>query len=82
MAADTVFPAHRHPDPRITTVLSGVMHYGTGEAFDADKVQPYPAGSVVCTPANLPHFMWVSGEAVMQETGFGPTGLSWVETGE
>ncbi len=71
------FPAHSHPDARITTVVSGTMYYGVGKKFNAASLKPYPAGSVVYTPAGTSHFMWVrDGETIMQETGFGPTGLN------
>lgn len=79
MKEGVTFPAHTHPDDRVTTVISGVMYYGVGEQFDRTRVQPYPAGSVVYTPAGVPHFMQVQdGETVMQETGFGPTGLKFM----
>ena len=78
MSPDTPFPAHSHPDDRITTVLSGVMYYGIGETFDPAQVQAYPAGSVVYTPAGTPHFMQTrEAETIMQETGFGPTGMTF-----
>lgn len=78
MSPDTPFPAHSHPDDRITTVISGVMYYGTGETFDPEQVQAYPAGSVVYTPAGTPHFMQTKEvETIMQETGFGPTGMTF-----
>jgi len=81
MNEGAIFPAHTHPDDRLTTVISGVMYYGVGEQFDRTNVQPYPVGSVVYTPAGVPHFMWAQdGETVMQETGFGPTGLSMTNT--
>lgn len=80
MAQDAVFPAHTHPDARLTTVVSGTMYYGVGEEFDPDKVTAYPAGSVVYTPADTPHFMWAQdGQTVMQEAGYGPSGLEPVE---
>ncbi|MBT9317818.1 cupin domain-containing protein [Leptothoe spongobia TAU-MAC 1115] len=79
MESSAIFPAHTHPDARITTVISGVMYYGVGKQFDRTIVQPYPAGSVVYTPAGTSHFMWAQdGEAVMQETGFGPTGITFM----
>lgn len=79
MDEGTIFPAHTHPDNRITTVLSGVMYYGTGEQFDPTNVQAYPSGSVVYTPAGVPHYMWSKeGEIIAQETGFGPTGLEFI----
>lgn len=83
MVSGTVFPAHTHPDDRITTVISGVMYYGVGEKFDRTNLSPYAAGSVIYTPAETPHFMWVEdNEAVMQEAGFGPTGMKFIESDE
>src|SRR3954467_5123393 len=41
---------HRHPEDRISTVMSGVFYVGRGEAFDGDKVRAYPPGSVVVLP--------------------------------
>ena len=80
MNGGAIFPAHTHPDARITTVISGVMYYGVGEQFDRMNTQLYPAGSVIYTPAGIPHFMWVKeGEAVMQETGSGPTGIKFMK---
>jgi quercetin dioxygenase-like cupin family protein len=78
MKGGVTFPAHTHPDDRITTVISGIMYYGVGERADRANTQPYPAGSVVYTPAGVSHFMWVQdGETVMQETGLEPTGLEF-----
>ena len=80
MAQDAAFPPHSHPDDRLTTVISGTMYYGVGEEFDETNMTAYPAGSVVFTPANTPHFMWAQdGETVMQEAGDGPTGLEPVQ---
>ncbi len=70
------FPAHTHPDARITTVLSGTMYYGAGERLGEAELEPYPAGSVIYTPPGVPHVMLAKdGEIVVQETGYGPTGL-------
>lgn len=78
MDAGTVFPAHVHPDNRITTVVFGVMYYGVGEQFDPNNATAYPAGSIIYTAAGTPHFMWSKdGEAIAQETGFGPTGIAF-----
>ena len=72
------FPAHTHPDARITTVLSGTMHFGAGEGFDRAELEPYPAGSVIYTPPNTPHVMWArDGEIIVQETGHGPTDIEF-----
>lgn len=76
LSEGTIFPAHAHPDDRLTTVVSGTMYYGIGEAFDEAKLEAYPAGSVIYTPATVPHIMWSPiGETIVQETGFGPSGV-------
>ncbi|MEM7796876.1 MAG: cupin domain-containing protein [Cyanobacteria bacterium P01_D01_bin.71] len=83
MGGGAIFPAHTHPDARITTVISGVMYYGIGKQFDRTDIQPYPAGSIIYTPAGTPHFMWVQNdETIMQETGFGPTGIRFMADNE
>lgn len=79
MVKGTVFPAHTHPDGRLTTVVSGVMYLGIGEVPEETDFQAYPAGSVVYTPAGTPHIMWAKdGEIVVQEAGFGPSGSEFV----
>ena len=72
------FPAHTHPDARITTVLSGTMYYGVGERSDRAEFEPYPAGAVIYTPPGTPHVMWAkNGEVVVQESGYGPTDIEF-----
>ncbi|MEM8534676.1 MAG: cupin domain-containing protein [Chloroflexota bacterium] len=72
---DTEFPAHTHPDARITTVLSGTMYYGIGEQFEESELTAYPVGSVVYTP----HFMWArDGATLTQEAGYGSTGVTFM----
>lgn len=79
----TVFPAHTHPDGRLTTVVSGVMYYGVGETPEGTDFQAYPAGSVIYTPAGTPHIMWAKdGDIVVQEAGFGPSGAEFVTDAE
>ena len=71
---------HTHPDARYTTVLSGVLTVGLGEAVDAAKEIRYPAGSFVVMPAGQPHYSLAKdGEVVYQESGYGPTGTSFLK---
>ena len=77
------FPAHTHPDARITTVLSGTMYYGVREGPDRVRFESYPAGSVIYTPPGVPHVMLAKdGEIIVQETGRGPTDLEFTSDAE
>ena len=71
---------HQHPEDRIYTVMSGVFYIGLGEAFDDDRVQAFPPGSVIVLPGNTPHFHWAkSGEYITQVTAIGPLGLEYLD---
>jgi len=66
---------HSHPDQRIVTVLSGVIHVGMGTEFDQSKSVVLKPGSVVIIPADAPHYGWTTdSEAVLHEVGTAPTG--------
>jgi quercetin dioxygenase-like cupin family protein len=70
---------HRHPEDRVYTVISGVFYIGPGDEFDADKLEAYPAGTVIVLPGNTSHFHWAkSGEYITQVTGIGPLGIDYV----
>lgn len=70
---------HRHPEDRVYTVMSGIFYIGLDDQFDADKLEAYPAGTVIVLPGNTSHFHWAkSGEYVTQVTAIGPLGLEYV----
>lgn len=73
-----LMPPHAHPDDRMITVLSGVLHYGFGETADPGAAKAYPAGSTFLAKANQPHYAIGKGDAVYQESGMAPTGTQWV----
>jgi uncharacterized RmlC-like cupin family protein len=61
-------------------VLSGSIHVGFGELFDERKVVVIPTGGVYVAPAGVPHYVWAKdGDAVYQESGFGPTATEFVK---
>ncbi len=79
VSGGTKLMPHKHPEDRIYTVMSGIFYIGLGEEFDGDKVQAYPAGSVIVLPGNTPHFHWAkSGEYITQVTAIGPLGLQYI----
>ena len=72
--------AHKHPEDRVYTVISGVFYIGLGDEFDASKLQAYPPGAVVILPSNTAHFHWAkSGEYITQVSGIGPLGLEYID---
>lgn len=79
MARGAVIPPHTHPDERFTTVLSGTIYVGFGTTIDDSKAVAVPAGATYVAPAGVPHYVLAKdGEAVYQEAGFGPTGVTLV----
>ena len=80
LAQGVVFPVHTHTDARLSTVLSGTMYYGVGETLEEVEFTAYPAGSVIYTPPNTPHWMDArDGEVVVQESGFGPSETTFLD---
>jgi quercetin dioxygenase-like cupin family protein len=78
--ADYKIPPHTHPEERVYTVISGTFYIGFGDRFDATKLRAFPAGSTFVVPANTAHFHWMrSGEAVVQVSGIGPSGIEYVD---
>jgi quercetin dioxygenase-like cupin family protein len=74
---------HRHPEDRVYTVISGVFYIGLGDQFNPDKLEAYPAGSVIVLPGNTSHFHWAkSSEYVTQVTAIGPLGLEYLSAND
>jgi len=79
VAPETILPAHTHPDDRLTTVISGTMYYGLGENFDPANMESYPEGSIIATPAGIPHYLGTKNkEIIIQQTGVGPTEIDFL----
>lgn len=70
---------HTHPDSREVTIISGTYATGYGEKFDAEKLKVLPAGSFYTEPANVPHYIEIEEEVVLQVSGTGPSGRRFVE---
>src|SRR6516225_3856377 len=72
---------HWHPDEaRTVAVLSGTFYFGRGETWDESKFTAYPAGTFYSEPPKAPHFTWAKdGDVVIQITGIGPSGKTFVK---
>jgi len=76
-------PAHWHPAVERVTVLSGTLHIGLGETFDASKAPPLRAGDFNLIPARTPHFAFTLNEPVeIQLHGTGPWGITNLNAAE
>ena len=73
-------PPHTHPDSREVTIISGVFATGYGETFDASKLKVLPAGSFYTEPANVPHYIEIKEDVVLQVSGTGPSGRKYVNS--
>jgi len=71
---------HWHPDEvRTVAVLSGTFYFGSGEAWDESKFKAYPAGTFYSESPKAPHFTWAKdGEVIIQITGVGPSGKTFI----
>jgi quercetin dioxygenase-like cupin family protein len=80
LPADYKIQPHTHPEERVYTVISGTFYIGFGEKFDPTRLKAFPAGSVFVVPAKASHFHWMrSGEAVVQVSGVGPSGIEYID---
>ena len=71
-------PAHWHPAVERVTVLSGTFNMGSGDTFDSSKTHPVTVGGMTIMPAKSSHFVWTTGETVVQLHGTGPWGITYV----
>jgi quercetin dioxygenase-like cupin family protein len=79
----TRIAAHRHPDDRVATVVSGTWYFGYGREFDAARLRALPAGSFYTEPPGRDHFAETRDSAVMvQISGVGPTGTTYVRVAD
>jgi hypothetical protein len=71
-------PPHTHPKTERVTVLSGTLHIGMGDKFDASATKAMPAGTYGHWAAGMKHFGWAEGETVLQLHGMGPWSIQYV----
>jgi hypothetical protein len=71
-------PPHWHPAVERVTVLSGTLHLGVGDTFDQAKTKALPAGSISIMEPKMHHFAWTGEETVLQLSGMGPWGITYV----
>jgi len=59
--------------------LANALASAVGTSWDGSKFKAYPAGTFYSEPAKAPHFTWAKdGEVIIQVTGVGPTGKTFI----
>ncbi|CDZ79324.1 Cupin domain protein [Legionella massiliensis] len=77
-----VIPAHWHTTDEEVTVLSGTFNVGTGDKVDKSQSTALTAGGFQVVPAKVHHYVWASGETVVQLDGMGPRTTTFVNPAE
>ena len=70
--------AHHHPTDEYVTVISGDFSLGMGDKLDPAKGAALSPGGFAMAPANMNHFAWTQGGAVVQVSAQGPFALVYV----
>lgn len=69
---------HTHPTDENVTVISGTLHVGMGEKFEKQGMMTLHAGGFVTAPQGHPHYVYATGETIVQVHAVGPFALTYV----
>jgi quercetin dioxygenase-like cupin family protein len=69
---------HWHPAYEHVTVISGTLNLGMGSQFDETKGKALPAGGFAYMAPRMHHFVWASGETIVQVHAMGPWGINYI----
>jgi hypothetical protein len=73
-------PAHWHPKDERVTVIEGAVYVGFGETMDTTAAQKFSQGAYYVNPVESHHYVFTQTEGVvMQITGNGPWGITYIE---
>ena len=82
MPAGYKIPAHQHPHSERVTVITGELHFGTGDKLDEKRAHRLGPGGFVDLPANTDHYAFVKVATVIQISGEGPFGIKYVNAAD
>lgn len=72
---------HRHPVDARIRVVSGTFLVGHGEALDSTRVEALGPSGTTTLRNGMPHFEGTRGETVIEVSGTGTWGISFVDPG-
>jgi len=77
-----VIPPHWHPTDEHVTVISGSLALGMGDTLDRRSSKLLKAGGYGVAPANMHHFAWTKGGAIVQVNLIGPFAMTYVNAAD
>jgi len=77
-----VIPSHWHSTDEEVTVLSGTLNVGQGDKVDKSQSTALNPGGFQLVPAKAHHYVWSTGETVIQLHGMGPRTTVFVNPAE
>jgi ChrR-like protein with cupin domain len=78
LPANYKIPPHLHPGLERVTVLSGTVHIGIGDRFDAGSTTAMAPGTVLLMSPGMHHFAWTKEEAIFQLNVTGPWSVTYI----
>lgn len=73
-------PAHWHPKDERVTIIEGAVYVGFGDATDTTSATKFGTASYYINPVESHHYIFTQSEgAIMQITGNGPWGITYIE---
>lgn len=76
------FPPHFHPTDEHVTVLAGQFIVGMGDTVKTAKGIRLAAGGFITAPANAHHWAAARGVTIVQVSGEGPFGITYVNSAD
>jgi quercetin dioxygenase-like cupin family protein len=71
-------PPHWHPGIEHITIISGTLHMGIGDVFDASKTRALKAGSISIMQPGTHHYVWTEEETIGQVHSIGPWSVNYI----
>ena len=69
---------HRHPSDELVTVIQGQVGLGMGRTFSPRRARTVVTGGYSLMPANMNHYAFTRGGAIVQVTAHGPFQIIYV----
>ncbi len=77
-----VIPSHWHSNDEETTVISGTLNLGFGDKIDKSEAKVLQPGSFALVPGHMHHYVYSTGETIIQDAGMGPRDTIFVNPEE